>query len=61
MKFFYLLLICLYGTYTKAQNIQGIVTDKTTGKPLELAAVFFDNTTTATVTKPDGTFDIKIL
>ncbi len=60
MKFFYLLLICLYGTYTKAQNIQGIVTDKTTGKPLESAAVFFDNTTTATVTKPDGTFDIKI-
>jgi len=60
MKFFYLLLICLYGTYTKAQNIQGIVTDKTTGQPLESAAVFFDNTTTATITKPDGTFDIKI-
>ncbi|SEH61209.1 CarboxypepD_reg-like domain-containing protein [Paenimyroides aquimaris] len=60
MKFSYLLLICLCGIYATAQNIQGIVTDKTTGKPLESAAVFFDNTTTATVTKPDGTFDIKI-
>jgi len=44
----------------QAQNLEGIVTDASTGEPLFAASVYFDNTSIGTTTDFDGKFSIKL-
>lgn len=60
MKYLYFFLFMLTSLTINAQTISGIVTDKSTGHPIEDASVFFDNSTTAVYTQSDGSFTIKI-
>ncbi|WP_448606660.1 carboxypeptidase-like regulatory domain-containing protein [Paenimyroides ceti] len=60
MKYLYLFLFLLTMVTVNAQTISGIVTDKSTGHPIEDASVFFDNSTTAVYTKSDGSFTIRL-
>lgn len=61
MKHFYLLIFCFLSVFTNAQTIKGVVVSADTGKPVEAALVFLDNTTIATETDAKGYFQINIL
>lgn len=60
MKHFYVLIFCFLSVFTSAQTIKGIVVSADTGKPIESASVFIDNTTIATETDVMGNFQINI-
>ena len=60
MKHFYLLIFCFLSVFTNAQTIKGVVVSADTGKPVEAASVFLDNTTIATETDAKGNFQINI-
>ncbi|SFN14657.1 CarboxypepD_reg-like domain-containing protein [Paenimyroides ummariense] len=60
MKHFYVLICCFLSVFTNAQTIKGVVVSADTGKPVEAASVFLDNTTIATETDAKGNFQINI-
>lgn len=61
MRCFFLLFSLLgFVALTQAQVIKGIVVDDASGKPIDQAAVFFDNTRLATQTNKDGVFEIEL-
>lgn len=59
MKFLYFLFVALFSFSVQSQTISGIVTDEKKS-PIADVSVFFDNSTTETVTKSDGSFSIPI-
>lgn len=59
MKFLYFLFVVLFSFSVQSQTISGTVTDEK-GSPIADVSVFFDNSTTETVTKSDGSFSIPI-
>ncbi|HLW62034.1 MAG TPA: carboxypeptidase-like regulatory domain-containing protein, partial [Flavobacterium sp.] len=61
MRCFFLLFSLLgFVVLTQAQVIKGVVVDDDSGKPIDQAAVFFDNTRLATQTNKDGGFEIEL-
>ena len=60
MRHFYILIFCFLSVFTNAQTIKGVVVSADTGKPIEAASVFLDNTTIATETDAKGNFQINI-
>ncbi len=52
----YLFLVC---TTAVAQTVTGIVLDAETNKPIETAAIYFDNTTFGVITNSKGEFSIQ--
>lgn len=60
MRHFYILIFCFLSVFTNAQTIKGVVISADTGKPIEAASVFLDNTTIATETDAQGYFQINI-
>ncbi|WLD23519.1 carboxypeptidase-like regulatory domain-containing protein [Flavobacterium dauae] len=60
MRYFYILMCCFLSVFTNAQTIKGIVLSAESGKPIEAASVFLDNTTIATESDSEGNFQINI-
>jgi len=48
----------LFSTMLSCQTILGIVKNLNTNKPIENAAVYFDQTTIGTLTNAEGKFEI---
>lgn len=60
MRHFYVLIFYFLSIFSNAQIIKGVVVSADTGKPVEAASVFLDNTTIATETDAKGNFQINI-
>ncbi len=60
MKHFCIVIFSFLTLFVNAQTINGIVLSADTGKPIEAASVFFDNTTISTQTDLNGNFQINI-
>ncbi len=60
MKFFWFFLLCISFSYAQiTTQLTGTVIDKATQKPIETAAVYFNNTTIGTTTNSKGEFSIN--